>query len=118
MNQSILLASALAALLAVPVHSETITGRVVAVSDGDTITVLDRAKIQHKIRLTGTDAPAQKQAFGQRAKEPLSDLAYSGEVQVEATKKDRYRREIGTVLGDGLGSKSEGLRVALQGLPA
>jgi hypothetical protein len=31
----------------------TVEGRVVGVSDGDTITVLDRAKVQHKIRLSG-----------------------------------------------------------------
>ena len=33
-----------------------ITGRVVGVHDGDTITVLDASKTQYKIRLAGIDA--------------------------------------------------------------
>jgi endonuclease YncB( thermonuclease family) len=33
---------------------------VVGVSDGDTITVLDRDKRQHKIRLAGIDAPEKR----------------------------------------------------------
>lgn len=37
--------------------SWTVEGRVVGVSDGDTVTILDRAKAQHKIRLLGIDAP-------------------------------------------------------------
>lgn len=40
--------------------AETIQGKVVRVADGDTITVLDQAKIQHKIRLSGIDAPEIK----------------------------------------------------------
>jgi endonuclease YncB( thermonuclease family) len=34
-----------------------VEGRVVGVSDGDTITVLDESKTQHKIRFAGIDAP-------------------------------------------------------------
>jgi endonuclease YncB( thermonuclease family) len=39
------------------VQAGTLTGRVVRVSDGDTIVVLDANNAQYKIRLTGTDAP-------------------------------------------------------------
>jgi len=46
--------------------SETLFGRVVGIYDGDTITVLDASKTQHKIRLAGIDAPGVKQAFGTR----------------------------------------------------
>jgi endonuclease YncB( thermonuclease family) len=41
-------------------YAETVTGRVVGVADGDTITVLDADKVQHKIRLAGIDAPEKK----------------------------------------------------------
>ena len=62
--------------LACTVNAENITGRVVGVADGDTITVLDGDKVQHKIRLAGIDAPENKQAFGNRSKESLSALAF------------------------------------------
>ena len=39
------------------VHAETLSGRVVGIADGDTITVLDANRQQHKIRLAGIDAP-------------------------------------------------------------
>jgi endonuclease YncB( thermonuclease family) len=47
---------------------------VVGVSDGDTITVLDAERQQHKIRLSGIDAPEKAQPFGQRSKETCLDL--------------------------------------------
>jgi len=40
-----------------------VEGRVVALSDGDTITVLDSAKAQRKVRLAGIDAPEKAQVF-------------------------------------------------------
>jgi endonuclease YncB( thermonuclease family) len=49
-------------------QAATITGKVVSVADGDTITVLDATKKQHKIRFHGIDTPETKQPFGSRAK--------------------------------------------------
>lgn len=83
------------------VNAEIITGQVVVVADGDTITVLDADKVQHTIRLAGIDAPEKKQAFGNRSKESLSDLVFDKTVNVETDKRDRYRREIGKVLVNG-----------------
>lgn len=97
-------------LLALATHAETITGRVVAIADGDTITVLDAAKTQHKIRLAGIDAPEKAQAFGQRSKESLSDLVFDQAVTVETTKRDRYGRSVGTVLVDGLDANLEQIK--------
>ena len=91
----------LAFLLATSAHAATLTGTVVSVADGDTITVLDATKTQHKIRLTGIDAPEKAQAFGQRSKQSLSDLVYKKQVTVETDKKDRYGRNLGKVLIDG-----------------
>ncbi|MEL4177628.1 thermonuclease family protein [Roseateles sp. PN1] len=73
-------------------------GRVVGVADGDTITVLDQTTQPHKIRLAGIDAPEKHQAFGQRAKQNLSDLVYGKNVSVVWRKKDRYGRIIGKVM--------------------
>ncbi len=70
-------------------------------ADGDTITVLDANKVQHKIRLAGIDAPEKKQAFGNSSKESLSDLAFDKTVNVETGKRDRFGRQIGKVLVNG-----------------
>ena len=62
----------LLATLALPIlaHSDTLQGRVVGVTDGDTITLLDATNTQHKIRVAGIDAPEKKQPFGQRSRSP------------------------------------------------
>ena len=79
-----------AALRAEPIAA----GRVVAIADGDTLTLLDASSVQHRIRLAGIDAPEEGQAFGQRARENLSRLAFGREVRTECQKRDRYGREV------------------------
>ena len=79
-------------------QAATITGLVVGVTDGDTVTVLDASKTEHKIRLSGIDAPEKKQAFGARSKQSLSDLVFEKQVTVETDKKDRYGRDVGKIL--------------------
>lgn len=88
----------------------TIDGKVIGVADGDTITVLDADKVQHKIRLAGIDAPEKKQPFGQRSKESLNDLVFDKTVSVETDKRDRYGRNIGKVLVDGVDANLEQLK--------
>jgi endonuclease YncB( thermonuclease family) len=51
-------------LLSGAAHADTLRGRVVGVSDGDTVTLLDAERQQHKIRLSGIDAPENAQPFG------------------------------------------------------
>jgi endonuclease YncB( thermonuclease family) len=74
--------------------ADTIEGRVVGVSDGDTITLLDSSKTQHKIRLQGIDAPEAKQAFGQASKRHLSNLVFNRDVTAECGKTDKYKRQV------------------------
>jgi endonuclease YncB( thermonuclease family) len=105
--------SFLALLLCFAASADTITGRVVGVSDGDTITVLDSAHVQHKIRLAGIDAPEKAQPYGQKSKESLSDLVYRKAVVVEFDKVDRYGRQVGKVLQDGLDVNLEQVRRGL-----
>lgn len=78
-------------------HAKTIVGQVVAVSDGDTIKVLDDSKKLFVIRLMGIDAPEKAQPFGQRAKQSLSELVFQSRVEVQWFKRDRYERVVGKV---------------------
>lgn len=95
------LMAVVASLWASPAFAETYTAHVVGVTDGDTITVLDSQKQQHKIRLAGIDAPEKKQPFGQRSKQHLSDLIFAKNVTLDCGKADRYHREVCVVLIDG-----------------
>jgi endonuclease YncB( thermonuclease family) len=88
----------------------TITGKVVGVSDGDTITVLDASKTQHKIRLAGIDAPEKAQPFGNRSKEHLSDQVFGKHVEVLSDKTDKYGRTVGKVLINGKDANLEQIR--------
>jgi endonuclease YncB( thermonuclease family) len=80
---------------------QPIIGKVIGVSDGDTITVLDDQKRQHKIRLEGIDAPESKQDYGSRAKQSLSDLVFGKTVTVTSSKRDRYGLVLGKVTLEG-----------------
>lgn len=82
-------------------YGETLQGKVVGISDGDTITVLDGSKAQHKIRLAGIDAPEKAQAFGERSKQHLSDLVFGKTVTVDWNKTDKYGRTVGKVIVNG-----------------
>lgn len=91
----------------------TLQGRVVGVTDGDTVTVLSPRSEQFKVRLAGIDAPEKKQDFGQRAKEKMSALVFGKPVTVEWQKRDRYGRLVGKVL---VGGSDAGLQLVLAGL--
>lgn len=93
--------AALLALLVSCAQAATLEGKVVSISDGDTLTVLVDGR-EVKVRVAGIDAPEKKQAFGQRSKEHLSDCSFDKAVSVEWSKTDRYGRTIGKVLADGV----------------
>jgi micrococcal nuclease len=75
----------------------TISGKVVSVTDGDTITVLDSSNTQHKIRIYGVDCPESHQDYGQKAKQFTSDLVFGKTVEVKVMDTDRYSRKVGIV---------------------
>ncbi len=82
-------------------------GKVVGIADGDTLTVLDANKRQHKIRMASIDAPERYQAYGTRARKELSDLIFSKQVHVSEDGYDRYKRLIGIVSVNGLNVNAE-----------
>lgn len=85
--------------LAIPVTAlaENLTGRVVGVSDGDTMTIVNGSNTQIKIRLAAIDAPEKAQAFGQRGKDKLSDLCFGKQASIKVVDLDRYGRTVGEV---------------------
>lgn len=95
-------ATMLALCLVFQVQADTLLGKVINVADGDTITVLDDTHTQHKIRLTGIDAPEKRQAFGNVSKQSLVEQVAGQSVAVEWVKVDKYGRKVGKVLLAGL----------------
>jgi endonuclease YncB( thermonuclease family) len=96
--------------IAISGHADTLTGTVIHVADGDTITVMDSGHDKHIIRLAGIDAPEKGQPFGQVSKRNLTDQVIEKTVDVEWTKKDRYGRTVGKVLLDGQDINLEQIR--------
>ncbi len=84
-----------------PSGSQTLTGRVVAIADGDTITLLDPGNTQHRVRLAGIDAPESHQAFGEQSRLSLSEMIYGKDVSVTYQKIDQYGRLVGKIILDG-----------------
>lgn len=97
-------------LVAFGAGAARLDGRIVGVSDGDTVTLLTPEHRQYKVRLSGIDAPEKGQAFGAHSKQTLAHLLYDREVSVEWTKTDRYGRILGKIERDGVDMNLEQLR--------
>lgn len=89
-------------LFSMPAQAEALSGRIVAISDGDTLTLLTPEKTQVKIRLAEIDAPEKGQPYGEKSKQILSGLVFGKEVSVQSQSKDRYGRVLGRVFIDGI----------------
>ena len=89
-------------------------GKVIHVTDGDTIVVLTEDKEQVRIRLYGIDAPESRQPFGSKATGFVRDIAALKVVEIDERYLDRYGRTIATVhLPDGTNLNEELVRVGL-----
>jgi endonuclease YncB( thermonuclease family) len=94
-------------------NGEEFTGRVVGISDGETISVVHDGRAE-KMRLHGIDAPEKGQAFGTRAKRFTSDLAFGKDVRIEVKGQDRHGRTVAVVmLLDGRNVNREIVRAGL-----
>jgi len=80
-----------------PSGLEPFSGRCVGVSDGDTLVVMTEQQEQIRVRLFGVDAPEKKQAFGERAKQFVSDTAFGKILQIHPHDRDRYGRVVADV---------------------
>jgi len=87
-----------------------ITGTVIGVSDGDTLTVLTSRLKEIKVRLAEIDAPEKRQAYGERSKQSLSALAYRKRVRIDDLGQDRYGRTLGRVWVSGRDVNAEQVR--------
>lgn len=84
-------------LAAAPLRADTLLGQVVAVVDGDTLTIRDDSRRQHTVWLAGIDAPKAKQPFAAESRQNLSKLAAGRNVSIEWHGRDAYGRIIGKV---------------------
>ena len=87
--------------------------RIVNVHDGDTVTALDAANTQHRIRLEGIDAPELGQPFGRVARDRLADLAKGKTATIHGHGQDRYGRLIASVE---IGHEDMGRQLVAEGL--
>jgi endonuclease YncB( thermonuclease family) len=98
MRLSVLL---LLSLFAFQVQATDLHGKVIAIADGDTFTLLTADKQQVKIRLAEIDAPESGQPYGNKSKQALSGLIFGKDIRVVVQTTDRYGRTVGRpYLGD------------------
>lgn len=110
MNRSITHLAATAIALAFSLSaSADFTGKVVAVADGDSITVL-RMRERVEVRLVGIDAPERAQPYGNRSKQALAGLVRGQEVRVVERGTDRFQRTLGQVYRGDLDVNAEQVR--------
>ena len=93
-----------------PAVAVELDGTIVGVADGDTVTLLDSSKTQHRIRLDGIDAPERTQPHGQRSRQSLAALAHGRIAHADCPKVDRYGRAVCRVIIDGVDVGLEQIR--------
>ena len=102
-------------LLANPLlgQESVIRARCVGVTDGDTVKVLTADQQLLRTRLAWIDSPEMGQAFGQRAKQAMSELVFGKDVELRPHTTDRYGRLVCMVFVNGTDA---GLELLKQGL--
>ena len=110
-----LFTSVLLVLLQATAHAGPLIrqGRIVRVTDGDTVTLLDERQTLHKIRLAGIDAPESAMPYGHQATLYLVSLVLGKELEAVTYKQDRYGRTVATLM---LGAQDINLAMLQAGL--
>ena len=88
------------------IFAEDFTGKVVSITDGDTVTILTDNK-QTKVRLAEIDTPEKNQPYGKKAKKALSDFIFGKTVRIEVDTIDRYGRVVGKIFLNDLNINKE-----------
>lgn len=99
----------LAFVLVQSAHAETLSGTVVTVIDGDTLTIADSARKRYRVRLAGIDAPEAKQPYGLQSARSLAQLCYRKAAEVEWKETERGLF-LGQVACDGTAANEEQVR--------
>jgi micrococcal nuclease len=87
-------------------------GKVVAVADGDTLTVLHDGK-KEQVHLYGVECPKKQQDGFQKAKDFAAAFVSGKPVEIEPREKDRFGRTMGTVTADGRNLNRELVKAGL-----
>lgn len=82
--------------------ADNLFGRVVAIADGDTFTLLTSEKNQIRVRLAEIDTPESGQPYGAKSRQALADMVFGKDVRVIVQTTDRYGRTVGRPYVDGI----------------
>jgi endonuclease YncB( thermonuclease family) len=93
--------AALLLCLAARASAIDLAGTVQSVADGDTLKLRDEQGVQHRIRLSGIDAPERGQPFSQVSRRSLDELTRGRQIIATCPKSDRYGRKVCTVRAEG-----------------
>ncbi len=78
-------------------NAKILSGKVIRVADGDTVTIMSENKWSTKIRLHAIDAPEMQQAWGSHSRKALKALVYKKTVTVVVKDIDQYDRTVGVI---------------------
>lgn len=98
---------------AAQVPQKEVFGRIVRVTDGDSVTLLSADNTRITIRLAGIDAPESRMPYGHAAQAHLAGLVLNKEVVAVTRKHDRYGRTVATLF---IGTKDINLRMVQAGM--
>ena len=90
-----------------------LTALVVAIADGDTLTVRPDGGEQLRVRVAEIDAPESRQPFGAAAKRSLSDLCFRERAEIRPQKTDRYGRTVARVTCRGQDASAHQVRTGV-----
>lgn len=113
MTHSRLTLSFLLLLTICNLQAETLQGKVIHITDGDTLTMLTQLNKKVKIRLEGIDAPEKAQPFGNKAKQSLANLTFQKQVSVQTMNTDKYGHTAGIVMSNNVNVNAKQVRLGM-----